>query len=76
MYLILISEELNLNNWSLFSYSGAEDRTFQGNWVNIIAADALAPCVTRSAADMVLIMKAKPIPKHFHSLCHLSVEKW
>ena len=37
--------------------SGAETVTFQANWVNIKAANNLAPCVARSLAAMILNMQ-------------------
>ena len=37
----------------VFNLLGAEARILQ-NWVNIIAADALAPCTARSSVAMIL----------------------
>ena len=37
--------------------SDAEIEMFRDNWVNNKAADALAPCVTKSSATMVLTMQ-------------------
>ena len=31
---------------------GAETGIFQEKWVSVMAADALAPCIARSSADM------------------------
>ena len=39
----------------LINPSGAETRIFQDNQVNAIVVDALAPCVARPSATMVLI---------------------
>ena len=45
---------LNLLDWwsvcTSVNPSGTEARIFQEKWVNTIAADALAPCVTRESA--------------------------
>ena len=59
--------------------SGAEMGILQLNLVNIMAADALAPCVARSSAAMILIVCNVDIlvflggefqqPTIFHSLC-------
>ena len=37
--------------------SGAEAHTFWLCWINTMAADALVPCVTRSWADMALMLQ-------------------
>ena len=39
--------------------SGAANRIFWTNWVNTMAADALAPCIARSSATMVLTVQGK-----------------
>ena len=39
--------------------SGAESGIFRENWVNPMAADALAPCVARTSAAMALTMHDK-----------------
>ena len=36
--------------------SDVETRIFQENQVNTMVADALAPCISKPYADMVLIM--------------------
>ena len=41
--------------------TGDGTRIFRENWVNTIAADALAPCVARSSAAMALTMQDKQI---------------
>ena len=43
------------------SLNGAETRLFLADWVNTMFIDALAPCITRSSATMVLIMKDKQV---------------
>ena len=45
----------------IFSPSGAETRIFWENQVNSMAADGLAPCVTRWSATVVLTMHGKHI---------------
>ena len=42
--------------------SGATTGLFQDNYVNIMAADALAPCVAKASAAMVLTMHKKNGP--------------
>ena len=39
-----------------FNPQGARTELTRFNWVNIMAADALAPCVARTSAAMILIM--------------------
>ena len=46
----------SLNKTALNYPSGAEVAIYQDNVVNTIAADALAPCMARSSAAMVLIL--------------------
>ena len=49
------------------NFSDTEFRIFQDYYVNIMAADAMAPCVTRPSATMVLTMKYKLVlPVIFH----------
>ena len=52
--------------WILFhcpslSPSGAETSIIQANWIITKAADALAPCVTKASAAMILTMNDKQI---------------
>ena len=64
--------------------SAAETRIFQVNSINTMAADALAPSVSRSSATVVLIVwlwwiekKPLPLPRDdFSNLHNLSVAKW
>ena len=46
---------MNMKIWE-FSTSGAEAGLIQDNYVSTMAADALAPCVTRPSAVTVLSM--------------------
>ena len=58
-----------------FNPSGVGTRIFKENWVNTMAADALAPCIARSSAAMVLTLQDKqvshkagfllPVPCHY-----------
>ena len=45
----------------LINYFGAETGIFLGNYVNTMAADALATCVARSSATMVLTTQDKQV---------------
>ena len=36
--------------------AGVKDGTFRENYVDTLAADALAPCVARTSAAMVLVI--------------------
>ena len=50
------SYELRLTNSWGFNSSCFAARLFWKNQINVMAADALAPCVTRSSTSMVLII--------------------
>ena len=58
---------------------GAETELMQFDRVNIIVPDALAPCVTRTPAPMILCRIDKFLSymrKDFNYQCHVSVEEW
>ena len=46
-----------------FNPLGAETRIFQDNYVDTIAADTLALCISRPSAAMVLIMQSQSFAK-------------
>ena len=52
----------------LVNDSGVEIEIFWENYVNTMAADALATCITRTSAAMVLHMQVKPVLVH----CYVS----
>ena len=51
-YTLMVQKHIKLTN-----PSGSEDRSFQENTVNTMAANDLAPCVTRSSAAIVPFLK-------------------
>ena len=59
--MILICQISSAQGPSDFNPSGARTGIFHGNWVNTMAADDLAPCVTRSSVTIVLIMQDKQV---------------
>ena len=57
--------------FNCFNASAGETGTFQENRVNIMAADALAPCGARSSTVMVLFMQDKQVLVFHKEVCHL-----
>ena len=61
----------------IISASGAETKSFHIDQVNSMAADVLAPCITRSSVNEQLSMQDKKIccsiMNNSNYLCHLSV---
>ena len=63
----IICADATNNKYIIFNLYGAETEIFWDHWVNTITADALAPCVARSSAIMVLTKHDKQVLT-FHEL--------
>ena len=66
-------QDLNILCLFVINPFGAETVIFQDKKVNVMSADALALCITRSSTVVVLNMQCKWV---LVSLQHLSVQKW
>ena len=58
-----LADTVNLKSPGVLIHINPSDESgiFQDDQVNIIAANALAPCITRSSAAMVLAMQDKQV---------------
>ena len=81
----MIDENHNKNIIKSFSmhtfnpdHAGTELSRF--NNINIMVADALAPCVTRTSTPMIRLGRISKLlsylRKDFNYLCHVNVEEW
>ena len=63
VYVAIFSDKCKVNiHYLHVKHSGAETGIFEKNLVNTMTADALAPCVARASAAMVLTMQKKTSP--------------
>ena len=52
----MLNTSLGIQCFNLFGHAGAETGIFQGNWVNTMAGDDLAPCDAKLSEKLVLTM--------------------